>query len=602
MNTGTGGGQPPAQDSSRRSVPVLVLSLTVFLAFAAAGCGHRRATRQRSQMLVRPPASEVGCAPGDDSLRPPGPYGIRFQDVGARSGLSYCWPLQPRPIPALAAFGCGCAFLDYDNDGFQDILLVARPHPVLYRNLGNGRFQDVTHAVGLDMLKGYWTGCAVGDYDSNGYLDVLLTGYQRLALLRNEHGARFVDVTSQAGLKPDNNGLWGASAGFMDLAGRGYLDLVVLNYAIYTGGAPHYCELMPGLKTGCPPSTYKPEFAEMFQNLGNGSFKDVTASSGMKTTHGRELVLAFVDVDHNGRQSLYIGDDGLPGDLMHNEGGMHFRNTGVSSGVAFAELDHAIAGMGADWADYDRDGEMDLIVSAFSDESFAFFHNLGHGQFTEVADALGVAGPSLKPLAFGAKWIDVDNDGWPDAAFACGHVYDAVNRIDAASTFRQPQMLFHNHQGRNFQDLVPKLGGPLARPILGRGSASGDFDNDGRMDLLVVDFEGRPVLLHNLTVHQNHWITLDLHGSPPNLFAYGAEVTMHAGHALWVGEVSPASSYLSSSDPRIHFGLGKTLTLDSIDIRWPDGRREQLHGVEGDGILRIQEEKGIVGTDARARL
>lgn len=517
------------------------------------------------------------------------PSGIRFENVAAASGFRFHWPQQRRPMRNLEAFGCGCAFWDYDGDGWQDILLVGEPRVALYRNRGNGQFQDVTAATGLSSVTGRWKGCAIGDYDGDGFLDLLLTGLHQLALLRNQGARRFVDVTSRAGLDKQNQGHWGSSAGFMDLDNNGTLDLVLLNYVVFGPGEKQYCELAPGIQSGCPPNYYRPEFAELWQNLGDGRFKDVTASSGLKDTSGKALVIAFTDVDEDGRMDFYIGNDGTAAELMRNEGRLRFRNIGAVSGVAYGATGNAVAAMGADWGDYDRDGRLDLVATAFSDEPYPLFHNLGNGAFEDVAATTGIGEPTLKPLGFGAKWVDMDNDPWPDIVFANGHVYDNVDKIDPLSRFRQPLMLFHNQEGRAFRDLVPDLGGDVARPLVGRGSATGDFDNDGRMDCLVVDYEGEPLLLRNRSQAPHHWIKLDLRASGPNRFAYGARVTARAGKRIWVAEVSPASSYLSSSGPRIHFGLGSVRVLETITIRWPSGRREVLRNVPADRILRVNE-------------
>ena len=557
----------------------------VALCLAVNGCTNR------ANVSAQP---EVAVSIGPSKMA----EGILFTDVAKSSGLDYVWPKQKRPMRNLEAFGKGCAFLDYDNDGFQDILLVAEPSVKLYRNLGNGRFEDVSATVGLDQIKGPWTGVAVGDYNGDGYLDLALTGFHRLALLKNDAGTRFVDDTAAAGFDPNNHGHWGSSAGFMDLTGKGTLDLVILNYVIFGPQENQYCELRPGVVSGCPPSKYKPEFCELWQNLGNGKFKDVTAKSGMGETHGKGLVLAFADVDDCGRPDFYIGNDGTPAELMRNQGNLKFKNTGEASGVAFDNIPgHAMAAMGADWADYDRDGKLDLAVPGFSDETYAVFHSDGGGLFQHVSEALGITGPTLKPLGFGTKWLDMDNDGWPDLVFTNGHVYDNAELIDPLNTYRQPLMLFHNVLGKQLLDLVPKMGGEVAKPLVGRGLATGDFDNDGRIDILVVDFEGPVVLLHNMSKTQGHWITLDLKGRASNRFAYGARVTAKAGKDVWVGTVSPTSSYLSSSDPRVHFGLGAISKLESVAVRWPSGKTELLRNVAADQILRIQE--GAVVKDGR---
>ncbi len=581
-----------------RNVLLTLARFSIVAGMVGAGCSHR----------------EPYAGPQPVS-RPAG--AIRFTDVGPSAGITYVYPRQKRPLRNLEAFGCGCVLFDFDNDGWQDILLVASPHPVLYRNLGNGRFQEVTATVGLDKVMGDWKGCGVGDFDGDGRLDLILSGYHRLALLHNE-GARdtenggpksevrapdsparplarssarhFRDVTVQAGLDPHNHGHWGSSAAFMDLAGDGRLDLVILNYVIFGPKEKQYCELRPGVVSGCPPKEYRPEYGELWRNVGNGRFQDVTAASGMRETHGKGLVVAFTDINGDGRPDFYIGNDGTPADLMRNQGGMRFQNVGETSGVAYGyPPGHAMAAMGADWADYDRDGRMDLAVSGFSDESYSVFHCVAPGLYQFASDDVGIAGPTLKPLGFGTKWLDMDNDGWPDLSFANGHVYDNADQIDPFETFREPMMLFHNEQGRQFVDLVPQLGGDVARPILGRGSATGDIDNDGRIDLLVVDYEGAPILLHNQSQTNNHWITLDLRGRGSNPFAYGAQVTARSGKQVWVGFVSPASSYLSSSDPRVHFGLGPVTLLESVRIRWPDGKQQELRNVQPDRILTIRE-------------
>jgi len=309
----------------------------------------------------------------------------------------------------------------------------------------------------------------------------------------------------------------------------------------------------------------------------------------MKNTHGKALVLAFADVNNDGRMDFYIGNDGTPAELMGNLGGMRFLNAGEGSGLAYGALAHPVAAMGADWADYDRDGRLDLAVTGFSDESYSLFHAVGRGVFQLTSDAVGISGPTYKPLGFGTNWLDMDNDGWPDLLFVNGHVYDNVHSIDPLSTFRQPPMLFHNLRGKQFIDLVPQMGGEVAAPIVGRGSAVGDFDNDGRIDFLMVDYEGAPCLFHNVSQTANHWITLDLRGTGANRFAYGAQVTARSGRELWVGQVSPACSYLSSSDPRVHFGLGQTAEIETLTVRWPDGRRQTFRHLQADRILRLTE-------------
>lgn len=487
------------------------------------------------------------------------------------------------------AFGCGCAACDINNDGWQDILLIGDPHPQLFRNDGAGHFINVTTEFGLQELNADWTGCAIGDYDGDGWLDFLLTGFHRLALLRNMGGERFEDVTRSVGLDSQNHDHWGASAGFSDLDSDSQLDLVILNYVQFGPDSKQYCELQPGIKSGCPPKEYPPERGEIWRNTGQGKFELVPDEQGMRATSGVGLVLAFTDLDDDGQVDFYIGNDGVPADLMHNLGGMRFENIGVASGLALGPDATAMAAMGADWADFDRDGRLDLTVSNFEHRAFAVFRNEGTLFFSDATHKTGVAALTRSRLGFGSNWLDFDNDGWPDLAFVNGHVYDNAHELDSRSSFRQPTLLLRNEQGRRFVDLVPRLDSEVARPLVGRGSATLDFDNDGAIDFLAVDYEGTPYLLHNRTRNANSWITLDLRGVVPNRFAYGARVVAKSGQQIWIGEVSPASSYLSSKDPRIHFGLGSVARLESLTIRWPSGKEQVLDNVPANQILRIDE-------------
>lgn len=558
-----GAPKPPHSQTPTRSAAVVLAA-----ALLAAGCAHRKP------------------APPSPTADPTG--GIRFESVAASAGLTYRWPRQRRPLRILDAFGTGCAFLDFNRDGRPDILLVAEPHPILYLNRGGGTFEDVTARSGLAARAGAWKGCAVGDVDGDGWLDLLVNGYRCLALWHNRGGRGFTDVTRAAGLDPTNRGHWGCGGGFMDLNGDGRPELVLLNYVKFGPRERQLCTIS-GVPTGCPPRQYAPEFPELWRNLGGGRLQDVSVAAGMREATGTTQSLVFADLDDDGKQDFYIGNDGAPADLMHNRGGLHFENTATAAGLAYGLDGTALSAMGADLDDYDRDGRADLAVSGFSNEAYALFHALPGGLFEQTAGSTGLAGPTLLPLGFGAKWLDADNDRWPDLSFANGHVMEQTARIYPHTTFRQPLMLFRNLQGRGFQDIAPLLGGAFTTPLLGRGSATGDYDNDGRLDLLVVDYEGAPVLLHNVSRTANHWLTLDLRGQAPNPYAYGARITGTVGDRVWVAEVSPASSYLSSSDPRLHLGLGDATALDSLTIRWPSGRTRVLTHVAGDRVLEVRE-------------
>ncbi|HUY34097.1 MAG TPA: CRTAC1 family protein [Pirellulales bacterium] len=558
-----------------------------------AGCGRS------SEGLALDPALVVSVTPADPKIET---GGVQFAEVAQERGLLHVWPQQPRPMRSPEAFGCGCATLDYDNDGWQDVLLVADPHARLYHNQGGGRFEDVTATSGLMRTEADWIGAAVGDFDGDGWLDLLLTGFHRLALFKNEQGKTFVDVTSQAGLDPANHEHWGSSAGFMDLDGDAHLDLVILNYVVFGPDSKQYCELSPGVRSGCPPKEYPPEKGEIWRNTGGGGFELVPESAGMRDTSGVALILAFTDVDDDGKQDFYIGNDGTRAEFMLNLGGMQFKNIGVEIGLAVGKGWTPMAAMGTDWADFDRDGLLDLTVTDFQNNCFALFrHDVyvkGDGQsshaFTEVGNTTGISLATCNRLGFGAKWLDMDNDGWPDICYVNGHVYDNAGDLKEGESLRQATMLFRNESGNRFVDLVPVLDSALAKPIVGRGSATADFDNDGRVDLLIVDYEGSPLLFENRSLTENHWIKFDPRGIDANTFAYGARITARAADQIWVGQVSPTSSYLSSSDPRIHFGLGQRTSLETVTIRWPSGRVEELRDVSADQIARVVEGRGIV--------
>jgi enediyne biosynthesis protein E4 len=540
--------------------------------------------------LVQPPHKPAGSA-----VAAPVPHGIRFEEVASRSGVVYRWNPKPRrPLRNRDAFGAGCAFVDFNNDGLQDIMLAGDPHCALFLNTGGGTFTDASAPSGLRAFTGPWTGCAWGDYDGDGWQDLLITGYHRLLLLRNEKGTRLSDVTARTGLSPHNWGNWGSGAGFMDLDADNDLDLVLLNYVVSKPGIKEYCELEPGVLSGCPPSQYQPEFGRLFRNDGGKHLVDVTARSGFQRTHGKGLVVGFCDADDDGRIDFYVGNDGTPAEFMRNLGKLWFRNIGLENGTAYGEMPgHSLAAMGVDWADYDRDGRMDFAVSAFSDESYELFHNDGAAMFSHTGGPMGIAGITFKPLGFGTKFADVDNDGWSDLIFANGHVYDNATGIDPLTSFRQPLMLLQNQQGRRYVDLAPVLGPPLTDPLLGRGLATGDYDNDGLVDLLVVDFEGTPRLLRNRSTVPGNWITLDLRGRGRNLFAYGAQVSATKDSERWTGQVSPGSSYLSSSDHRVHFGLGPHEKLENVEIRWPDGERQAFRELRAGRIHVIKQGKRI---------
>ena len=495
-----------------------------------------------------------------------------FRDVADTAGLDYRWEVKDaRPLNALQTIGNGCAFVDYNGDGNQDILLVGQP-PALYQGDGTGRFTDVSEESGIGSLRGHFLGCAVGDYDNDGFLDLYLSAYRGGALLKNQSGKRFAVVTDAAGIAEQP---WATSAAFFDYDGDGSLDLYIANYLQFGPDSRQLCD-SHGIPTSCPPRMYQPEKGVLYRNLGSGRFADVTVSSGAAGVSGKALGVAVADYNGSGRPSLAIANDLMPGDLLQNSGKGRFLSVGPESGTAYDNDGNPHGGMGIDWGDFDNDGRLDLFVGTFQNEVKNLYQNQGEGTFTDRALPLGLHA-SLPYVTFGAKWLDVDNDGFLDLLITNGHIQDNIDKIDPSTSYRQPTQLFLSQAGQRFVEVSQShLSPPARRPIVGRGLSVGDYDNDGKVDALVVDSEGAPILLHNETPQDKsgHWIGLILRQGGKNRFAYGAQVTVRAGGKRYLRQCQPAGSYLSSSDTRVHVGVGKAARIEQVLVQWPDGARE----------------------------
>lgn len=519
--------------------------------------------------------SGASC-PRTPAEKPLGGTAGLFTEVAEESGLHYRWEIAgKRPLNILQTIGNGCAFLDYNQDGNLDILLVG-PKPALFQGDGKGKFTDVSVAV-LGGLAGHFLGCAVGDYDNDGLDDLYLSAYRGGALLHNEAGKGFKDVTVASGLKPQP---WGTSCTWVEtVPGSGKLDLVVCNYARF-GPEPGILQLCDSkdingtpLQTSCGPRQYEPLKAALFRNQGGGKFLGET----LEATTGRGLGVAACDLDGSGKPALSFANDEIAGDLLTNLGQGRFKNSGQESGVAYDRDSNVHGGMGTDWGDYDGDGKPDLIVATFQNEPKSLYHNEGKGTFTDMSFPSGLGAPSRPLVAFGVKFFDMDNDGWLDLALANGHVQDNIAKIDRSTTYPQAAQLFHN-KGTSpnplFEEATAQAGTAFAKPIVGRGLATGDFDNDGKVDLLIVDSEGEPRLLHNTAAVTNHWLGLTLVGTKSNKNAFGAIVTVETGGRTLVRHCHADGSYLSSSDARVHFGIDKNTKVDRVTIRWPSGQTD----------------------------
>jgi len=542
----------------------------------------------------------TGCGhppvPAPPAPTPPAAGPPLFRDVAEQAGLHYQWTVPgPRPLNILQTIGNGCAFLDYDNSSHLSVLLIGTDHIALYKGDGHGRFTDVSRRMGLDTLKGHFLGCAVGDYDNDGYEDVYISGYRTGLLLHNEGGKRFRDVTQAAGLKPQP---WGTSAAWAEaVPGSGKLDLFVANYADFGPDPKKYPQLCDshGLKTSCGPRYYTPLKGVLYRNRGGGRFADVSAAAGIAATNGRGLGVAWAPLEPGEAPSLAISNDEMAGDLLRpdSRAAARYTNIGTQAGTAFDRDGHIHGGMGTDWGDYSDEGKLDLFVATFQGEAKSLYHNDGQGQFTDVSYRTGLALPTQGHVAFGCKLLDYDNDGHLDVMVANGHVQDNIHAIDTSTTYKQTAQLFHNSGTPpiTFTDVSAQAGPAFAQPIVGRGLAVGDYDNDGKEDALIVDSEGKPLLLHNECPNAGHWLSVRLVGTKSNRDGIGALLTAQVGGRRLLRLCHTDGSYLSASDKRVHFGLGAAQSVDSLTIRWPSGLIQTLKNLPSDKVITVTEEK-----------
>ena len=551
----------------------LVATICVAL---GAGCAHRSETTVSTALASDHAPAQAGAASHTET-------GAQFVDVAATAGLKYRWEVAgKRPLTILQTIGNGCAFLDYDNDGNQDILLVG-PRLALYRGDGKGKFTDVTASTGLDRLRGHFLGCGVGDYDNDGFDDIYITAYRGGMLLHNQQGRGFRDVTREAGIAAQP---WGTSCTFADVDGDGRLDLYICNYARFGPDTRQQLCLYNGIQSACGPRFYAPEKGTLYHNEGGGRFRDTTREWGLDAVQGKGLGVAAADYDGRGRPGVAIANDEMGGDLCDNFGhGM--RLVGAKSGTAYDASGNVHGGMGLDWGDFDNDGRLDLAVATFQHEAKSLYHNDGRGLFTDVAADAGLAEATVPSVAFGVKFLDFDNDGVLDLIYANGHVQDNIAEIDRTTTYRQHVQLLRGHAGR-FEDVSAVAGEPFGRAIVGRGLATADFDNDGRVDVLVVDSEGAPLLLHNETPQAGHWMAVRLTGTRSNRDGIGALVTVTTDRGKQMRLCHADGSYLSSSDRRVHVGLGAS-SKATVTVRWPSGHTDVRRNVDADRVISITE-------------
>jgi enediyne biosynthesis protein E4 len=528
------------------------------------------------------------------------PSGIRLVDVTERAGLTfrhnsgaYGGKLLPETL------GSGCAFLDYDADGWQDILLVngmdwpghkrTRSTLQLYRNNRDGTFSDVTKSAGLDVEM-YGMGVAVGDFNNDGFPDLIVTCVGQNRLFRNTGKGTFLDVTRSSGLQ--GRQAFSTSALWVDIDRDGFLDLFVCNYVRWSPENDVFCSLDGKQKSYCTPEAYRGETCWLFRNNGNGTFTDVTATSGVFDTSSKALGVAMLDDDADGWSDLFVANDTQPNKLYRNQKNGTFKEGAVEAGLALSRDGRARAGMGVDAADLDGSGRAALAVTNFDNEMIGLYRPLGRGLYEDAAVASGIGAASRSSLGFGCVFADVDLDGALDLVVANGHIDETVRNIRGSVGYAQAPQLFLNKGDGTFRDAAADVGGEFARPIVGRGLACGDFDRDGDVDLLLTTNNGPARLFRNdLAGHRS--LRFRLVGTKSNRDGIGATVRIFHGGTSQSRLVRSGSSYLSQSELPVTFGVGTRDRVDRVVIAWPSGRTEEFKDLASGKAYDVVEGKGI---------
>ncbi len=530
---------------------------------------------------------------------------IHFTDITARAGIHFIHnngAFGKKWLPE--TMGSGCAFIDYDNDGWPDILLINsedfpghKVHPgaptlKLYHNNHNGTFTDVTRKAGL-AVEMYGMGVAVGDYDNDGYDDIFVTALGQSHLFHNNGNGTFTDVTKAAGLWGPNE--FSTGAAWVDYDHDGWLDLVVANYVQWSEKGDLYCTLDGSHKSYCTPESYKGASLRLWHNLGHGKFEDVTQKGGLYDPTSKSLGIATLDYNGDGWPDILVSNDTQPNKLYVNKRNGTFAEQGMPAGIAFSEDGVARAGMGVDAADYDHTGHPSILITNFANQMVSLYHNEGNGLFVDEAPRSSIGRDSLLTLGFGCFFFDYDLDGWPDIFVADGHIENQIEKVQKRVKFEEPPHLFRNLEGHNFQEVTQQMGAAFARPKVARGAAYADIDNDGDLDILVTTNAGPAYLFRN-DGGSNNSLRLKLVGSKSNRDGIGAVAHVSVAGVKQEQMLRSGSSYLSQSELVLTFGLGQHAKADAVEINWPSGQVEKLSDVAGGQTVTIQEGHGIIAS------
>lgn len=523
------------------------------------------------------------------------PTAIEFQNSTASAGITFVHFKGNNGISInREEFGPGICVSDFDTDGWQDIYMVngrdlydrgISVRNALYRNKGDGTFADVTEKAGVPGT-GYGLGCVWGDYDNDGFPDLFVTQYGRNLLYHNNGNGTFSDVTDKAGVAGTESGTFHSGATFFDYDRDGRLDLYVGSYVNI--GDRRYCNL-GGVQSSCPPSVYRGSADALYHNNGDGTFTNVTVKAKIYQPEGKNLSVGAADYDNDGWPDLFVANDGLSAYLYRNQHDGTFKEIGLDSGIAFTGQGATMAAMCISLGDLDNDGWLDLYISDFQRSSDHVWKNDGKGFFDEISDVAGITRATRDVLSFGGGFFDYDNDGWLDIFVANGHVYPEVEQATPGTHYKQINSLFHSEHNEKFVEVSKSSGNGFQTPYVGRGVAFADFDNDGFVDVIVANNGDAPLLLHNSGSNGNHFLNLRLVGTKSNRDAMGARIEVVAGDISQMREIAGGGSYLSQSDLRANFGLGKADRADTIKIRWPSGLQQSFKDVEADKFYLIEE-------------
>lgn len=526
----------------------------------------------------------------------------RFREVSADAGIRFSHnngAIGKKWLPE--TMGPGCAFIDYDNDGYPDLLVVngndwtghsadVKSTLRLFHNNGNGTFTDVTRKAGLAVSM-FGLGVAIGDFDNDGYDDIFVTSVGQNHLFHNNGDGTFTDVTKLAGL-------WGprefsTSAAWLDYDRDGRLDLLVANYVEWSPQTDLFCTLDGTHKSYCTPESYKGTSLRLWHNLGNGKFEDVTQPAGLNDATSKSLGIAVVDYNSDGWPDLLVANDTQPNKLYLNKRNGTFEERGVAAGIAFSEDGIARAGMGVDAADYDRSGVPSVIITNFANQMVSLYHNEGNGLFVDEAPQSEVGRATLVTLGFGCFFFDYDNDGWPDIFIADGHIENQIERVQKRVSYAEPPHLFRNLRGGRFNEVTSQVGSDFASPKVARGAAYADIDNDGFLDF-VITTNGGPAYLYHNEGGTNHSLRVRLRGTTSNRDGIGAVVHVSSGQDKQWQVVHSGSSYLSQSELVLTFGLGLRTSVDSLEVKWPSGRVETISNISVGQTITVEEGRGII--------